>query len=39
MIESLSVKWVGHVARVGLRRGAYGVLVGKPEDKEPNWKT
>jgi len=25
--------WVGHVARMGQRRGVYGVLVGKPEGK------
>jgi hypothetical protein len=25
----------GHVARTGKRRGAYGVLVGKPEGKRP----
>jgi len=24
-----------HVARMGERRGVYGVLVGKPEDKRP----
>jgi hypothetical protein len=25
----------GHIARMGLRRGAYRVLVGKPEGKRP----
>ena len=25
--------WVGHVARMGERRGVYGVLVEKPEGK------
>jgi hypothetical protein len=25
----------GHIARVGKRRGAYRVLVGKPEGKRP----
>jgi hypothetical protein len=29
------VKWVGHVARVGERRGVCRVLVGKPEGKRP----
>jgi len=29
------MKWVGHVARMEERRGAYGVLVGKPEEKGP----
>jgi hypothetical protein len=27
--------WAGHVARVGERRGAYNVLVGKSEGKGP----
>jgi len=27
--------WAGHVARVGERRGAYRVLVGKREGKIP----
>jgi hypothetical protein len=25
------LRWAGHVARMGERRGAYGALVGKPE--------
>ena len=29
------MRWVGHVARVGERRGVYRVLVGKPEGKRP----
>jgi 3-oxoacyl-ACP reductase-like protein len=29
------MKWVGHLARVGERRSAYRVLVGKPEGKRP----
>ena len=27
------MRWVGHVARVGERRGVYRTLVGKPEGK------
>jgi hypothetical protein len=27
------MRWAGHVARVAERRGAYRVLVGKPEGK------
>jgi len=27
------MRWAGHVARVGERRGVYKVLVGKPEGK------
>jgi len=25
------MRWVGHVIRIGERRGVYGVLVGEPE--------
>jgi hypothetical protein len=28
------MKWAGHVARMGDRRGAYGVLVEKPDETE-----
>jgi len=28
------VRWVGHVARVGERRNAYRVLVGKPDGND-----
>jgi len=27
------MRWAGHVARMGDRRGAYWVLVGKPDGK------
>jgi len=29
------MKWAGHVARMGERRGVYRDLVGKPEEKRP----
>jgi len=29
------MRWAGYVARMGERRGVYGVLVGKPEGKRP----
>jgi len=29
------MRWAGHVARVGERRGIYRVLVGKSEGKRP----
>ena len=29
------MRWAGHVARKGDERGAYRVLVGKPEGKRP----
>ena len=28
-------RWAGHVARKGVERGVYGVLVGTPEGKRP----
>ena len=33
--KSRKVEWVGHVARIDHRRGAYSFLVGKPERKRP----
>ena len=35
MIKLRRMRWVGHVARIGERRGVYRVLVGKPEGKRP----
>jgi hypothetical protein len=35
MIKSRRIRWVGYVARLGGRRGAYRVLMGKPEGKRP----
>jgi len=35
VIKSRRMRWVGHVARMGKRRGIYRVLVGKPEGKRP----
>ena len=35
VIKSRSMRWAGHVARMGERRGGYRVLVGKPEVKRP----
>jgi hypothetical protein len=32
-IKSRSVRWAGHVARMGERRGVYSVLVAKTERK------
>jgi len=29
------MRWAGHVARMGERRGVYRILVGKPEGKRP----
>ena len=33
VIKSRQMRRVGHVARMGERRGVYRVMVGKPEDK------
>ena len=35
VIKSRRMRWAGHVARMGERRGLYRVLVGKPEGKRP----
>jgi hypothetical protein len=35
VITSRRLRWVGHVARMGERRGAYRVLMGKPEGRRP----
>jgi hypothetical protein len=35
VIKSRRMRWAGHVARMGERRGVYKVLVGKPEGKRP----
>jgi hypothetical protein len=35
IIKSRSMIWVGHVARMGEKRYAYRLLVGKPEEKRP----
>ncbi|KAJ4444572.1 hypothetical protein ANN_06367 [Periplaneta americana] len=34
-IKSKSLRWTGHVARMGESRNAYRVLVGRPEGKRP----
>jgi hypothetical protein len=35
VIKSRRMRWAGHVARMGERRSACRVLVGKPEGKKP----
>jgi hypothetical protein len=35
MIKSRRITWAGHVARMGQKRDAYMLLVGKPEGKRP----
>jgi hypothetical protein len=35
VMKSRTLRWAGHVARMGERRGAYRALVGKPEGRRP----
>jgi hypothetical protein len=35
IIKSRGMRWAGHVARMGEKRNAYRLLVGKPEEKRP----
>jgi hypothetical protein len=35
MINSRRMRWAGHVARMGEKRNACRILVGKPEGKKP----
>jgi hypothetical protein len=35
MIMSRRMRWAWHVARMGAKRSAYRILVGKPEGKRP----
>jgi hypothetical protein len=35
MIKSRRMRWEEHVARLGEKRNAYRILVGKPEGKRP----
>jgi hypothetical protein len=35
MYKTRKIRWEGHVARMGEKRSAYRLLVGKPEGKRP----
>jgi hypothetical protein len=35
IMKSRSMRWAGHVARIGEKKNAYRLLVGKPEGKRP----
>jgi hypothetical protein len=35
VIKSRRLRWAGHVARMGEGRGAYRILVGRPEGRKP----
>jgi hypothetical protein len=34
-MKSRRMRWAGHVARMGVKRNSYRILVGKPERKRP----
>jgi hypothetical protein len=35
VIKARGMRWVGHVVRMGEVRGAYNILVGRPEGRRP----
>jgi hypothetical protein len=35
VIKSRRMTWTGHVARMGMRRNAYRILMRKPEKRKP----
>jgi hypothetical protein len=35
VIKARRMRWTGHVARMGEVRGAYNILVGRPEGRRP----
>jgi hypothetical protein len=35
VIKSRRVRWAGHVARMGEKRGSYRIFVGRPEGRRP----
>ena len=37
-IKSRRMRWAGHVARIGERRGVHRLLVGKTGGKRPLWR-
>ena len=39
VIKSRRMRWAGHVARMGERRGVYRILVEKPQEKNPLGRT
>jgi len=38
VMKSRRMRWAGHVARMGERRGVYRALVGNPKGKRPLWR-
>jgi hypothetical protein len=35
VVRSRRMRWAGHVARMGEKRGAYRILLGRPEGRRP----
>jgi hypothetical protein len=35
VVKARRIRWAGHVARMGAVRGAYNILIGKPEGRRP----
>ena len=35
IVPVIKLRWAGHIAHMGERRGVYRVLVGKPKEKRP----
>jgi hypothetical protein len=35
VIKARRMRWAGHVARMGEMRGAYNILIGRPEGRRP----
>jgi hypothetical protein len=35
VMKAMRMRWAGHVARMGEVRGAYNILVGRPEGRRP----
>jgi hypothetical protein len=39
VIKERRMRWAGHVARMGEKRGSYRILVGRPLGKATTWET
>jgi hypothetical protein len=35
MIKSRKIRWAGYISRMGEKKNAYRIVVGKPEGKRP----
>ena len=39
VMKSRRMRWAGHIAHMGKRRGAYRILMGRPEGRRPLGRT